>query len=119
LKELNEKQSKLLEMVRKTVLEKFGSAGVQDVLDKTVFEALGYIAVFPAGTKKLADSEGRILPDCILMPKGSTALDFAFKLHTDMGNGFIRAIDVKKNLMVGKEHILRNRDAIEIVFKKP
>ena len=90
-----------------------------EVLDKTVFEALGYIAVFPAGTKKLADSEGNILPDCILMPKGSTALDFAFKLHTDMGNGFIRAIDVKTKQMVGKDHALKHRDGIEIVFKKP
>lgn len=119
LKGLNDKQEKLLSMVREKVLKKFGSSGVQDVLDKTVFEALGYIAVFPAGTKKLADSEGNILPDCILMPKGSTALDFAFKLHTDMGRGFIRAIDVKSKQMVGKEHVLKHRDAIEIVFKKP
>jgi len=119
LKELDEKQKHLLEMIRKTVLEKFGNTGIQDALDKTVFEALKYIAVFPAGVKKLADSEGRILPDCILMPPGSTALDFAFKLHTDMGKGFIKAIDVKKTLMVGKEHALQNRDAVEIVFKKP
>jgi len=119
VKELNEKQKRLLEMIRKMVLKKFNSTGVQDVLDKTVFDALGYLAVFPAGSKKLADSEGNILPDCILMPKGSTVLDFAFKLHTDMGKGFIRAIDVKKNLMVGKEHLLNHRDAIEIIFKKP
>jgi len=118
-KELNEKQEKLLEMVNEKVLKKFGGTGVQDVLDKTVFDALGYIAVFPAGSKKLADSEGNILPDCILMPKDSTALDFAFKLHTDMGNGFIRAIDVKKSLMIGKEHLLKHRDAVEIIFKKP
>jgi hypothetical protein len=119
LKELNEKQAHVLEMVKKAVLEKFGGTGVQETLDKTVFGSLGYIAVFPAGSKKLSDSEGRILPDCILLPKGSTALDFAFKLHTDMGRGFIRAVDVKKNMMVGKDHVLNNRDAIEIVFKKP
>lgn len=119
LKKLNEKQEKVLEMVKEKVLEKYGGTGIQDVLDKTVFDALGYIAVFPAGSKKLEDSEGRILPDCILMPKDSTALDFAFKLHTDMGKGFIRAIDVKKSQMVGKEHLLQHRDAIEIIFKKP
>ncbi len=119
LKELNEKQEKLLGMIGKKVLSEFGSTGVQDVLDKTVFEALGYITVFPVGSKKLEDSEGRVLPDCILMPKDSTALELAFKLHTDMGNGFIRAIDVRKNMMVGKDHLLQNRDTIEIVFKKP
>ncbi len=119
LKELNEKQENMLEMIKKNVLQKYGSSGVQEVLDKTVFDALGYIAIFPAGSKKLSDSKGNVLPDCILMPKNSTALDFAFKLHTDMGNGFIRAIDVKKKQMVGKEHELQNRDAIEIIFKKP
>jgi ribosome-binding ATPase YchF (GTP1/OBG family) len=119
IKELNEKQEKLLGMIDEKVLSKFESTGVQDVLDKTVFDALGYIAVFPAGSKKLADSKGNVLPDCILMPKESTALDFAFKLHSDMGNGFIRAVDVKKKMMVGKDHPLQNRDAIEIVFKKP
>ncbi|MAG22163.1 MAG: hypothetical protein CL943_02565 [Candidatus Diapherotrites archaeon] len=119
LKDLNKKQEHLLKLVGENVLDKYRSTGVQDVLDKTVFEALGYIAIFPAGVKKLADSEGNVLPDCILMPKGSTALDFAFKLHTDMGKGFIRAINVKKNLMIGKDHELQHRDAIEIVFKKP
>ncbi len=119
LKDLNEKQEKLLEVVKKSVLDVFGNTGVQEVLDKTVFEALGYITVFPAGSKKLADSEGNVLPDCILLPGGSTTVDFAFKLHTDMGKGFIRAIDVKKNMMVGKDHVLQNRDAIEIIFKAP
>ena len=119
LKELNEKQEEILELIKKNVLQKYGSTGVQEVLDKTVFDALGYIAIFPAGSKKLSDSEGNVLPDCILMPKASTALDFAFKLHSDMGNGFIRAVDVKKKQMVGKEHELQNRDSIEIIFKKP
>jgi len=118
-KKLNEKQATVLSMIKENVLKKFGSTGVQDVLDKTVFDALEYVAIFPAGSKKLADSEGNILPDCLLMPKGSTALDFAFKLHTDMGRGFIRATDVKKKQMIGKEHELKNRDAIEIIFKKP
>lgn len=117
-KELNEKQKAVLNSIRETVLKKFDSTGIQDCLDKTVFELLGFIAVFPAGVHKLADAKGNILPDCILMPPKSTTLDFAFKLHTDMGKGFIKAIDVKTKQMVGKEHALKNRDAIEIVFKK-
>jgi ribosome-binding ATPase YchF (GTP1/OBG family) len=119
LKELNEKQKQVLDAIREMVLKKFGGTGIQDCLDKTVFESLGYLAIFPAGVHKLQDSEGRYLPDCILMPPHSTTLDFAFKLHTDMGKGFIKAIDVKTKQMVGKEHALKNRDAIEIVFKAP
>jgi len=119
LKPLNESQRKGLQYIQSNVLEKMGSAGVQEVLEKTVFEEMGQIAVFPGGIKGLTDSHGRTLPDCYLMPKRSTALDFAFKLHTDMGQGFIRAIDVRTKKLVGKEYALQNRDVIEIVFKAP
>ena len=89
---------------------------MQQILDTTVFDILKYFAVFPAGGK-LQDQHGNYIPDCYLMPPESTALDFAFKLHTDIGNGFIRAIDSKTKMVVGKERPLKHRDAIEIVFK--
>jgi ribosome-binding ATPase len=57
------------------------------------------------------------LPDCFLMPKNSTALDFAYRLHTDLGKGFIKAIDVKTKRIVGKDHKLKHRDVIEIASK--
>jgi len=114
----NEVQLKALEYIQKNVLDKYGSTGVQKVLDTAVFDTLKYIAVFPGGVNKLEDSEGRVLPDCFLMKKGSTALDFAFRLHTDIGNAFIRAIDVKTKRTVGKEHLLKHRDVIEIAMRK-
>lgn len=117
--ELNEKQKQVLDAIQKSVLDKFSSTGIQDVLDKTVFDILKYIAVFPAGVHKLEDSSGRKLPDCYLIPPHSTALDFAFKLHTDMGKGFIKAINVKTKQMIGKDYLVQHRDAIEIVFKAP
>ena len=58
------------------------------------------------------------MPDCFLIPEGSTALDFAFKIHTDLGKGFIRAIDAKTKRTVGKEHVLKHRDVLEIVSNK-
>ncbi len=119
LKPLNEKQKQVLDAIQKMVMEKFGSTGIQACLDKTVFESLGYLAVFPVPNHKLKDSNEKILPDTVLIPLHSTALDLAFKLHTDMGKGFIKAIDVKTKQMVGKEHLLKNRDVIEIVFKAP
>jgi len=111
---VNEAQKKALESIRENVLEKFGSTGVQEVLDKAVFDLLKYIAVFPAGAK-LADSKGNILPDCFLLPGGSTALDFAYHLHTDIGDKFVRAIDVRTKQAVGKDHPLKHRDGIEIM----
>jgi ribosome-binding ATPase len=116
--ELNDKQKAGLETIRKDVLQKFGGTGIQDCMDKTIFGLLGYFPVFPAGTKGLVDKEGRTLADCFLMPPKSNAIDFAYFLHTDMGDGFIRAIDVKTRQVIGRDHPLKTGDAIEIIFNK-
>lgn len=115
---LSDKQKKALEFIHKNILEKFGSTGVQQVLDAAVFDLLGYLAIYPGGVSKLEDSEGRVLPDCFLMPPKSTALDFAYKLHTDFGKNFICAKDVKTKKTVGKDYFLKNRDVIEIISGK-
>ena len=112
---MNEKQKAALNFIRENILEKFGTTGVQQTLDKAVFELLEYIAIFPGGVSKLEDSEGRCLPDCFLMPPNTTALDFAYKLHTDFGKNFICAKDVRTKRTVGKEHLLKNLDIFEIV----
>lgn len=115
---LNLPQKQALTFIQQKVLDLFGNTGVQEVLDKAVFELLHYKAIFPGGVNKLEDSEGRVLPDCFLLPKESTALDFAYKLHTDLGKNFIRAIDVKTKRAVGKDYLLKHRDVIEIVSGK-
>jgi hypothetical protein len=79
---------------------------------------LKYIAIYPGGVNKLADKDGNVLPDCFLMPPDSTALDFAFKLHTDFGKNFIKAIDVKTKMPVGREHKLKHCDVVEIMANK-
>ncbi len=111
---LTDKQKNALNFIRTQVLEKHGSTGIQKTIDTAVFELLKYIAIFPGGVNKLADQHGNVIPDCFLMPPNSTALDFAFKLHTDIGSHFIKAIDVKSKRPVGKEHLLKHRDVIEI-----
>lgn len=115
---LSEKQKAGLEFIRENVLRKSGSTGVQQILNFAVFDMLGYIAVYPAGVNNLSDRNGNVLPDCFLMPRNSTVLDFAYKIHSDIGDHFIRAIDVKTKRIVGKEHLLKHRDAFEIVTSK-
>ena len=114
---VNARQKQALESIKKNVLEVYGSTGVQQVLNVAVFELLNYIAVFPAGAHKLADSKGNILPDCFLVPEGTTALDFAFHIHTDLGKNFVKAIDAKTKKPVGKEHKLKHRDGLEIITR--
>lgn len=115
---LNEKQKAALGFIKSNVLEKYDGTGVQQVINGAVFEMLRYIAIFPGGVNKLEDSEGRRLPDCFLMPPGTTALSFAFHLHTDLGEGFIRAINVKTKISMKKEEPLKNGDVIEIIHNK-
>lgn len=118
VKELLPDQEKGLEYIKKNILDQFGHTGVQEALNIVVFDLLDYIAVFPGGLGKMIDSNGRTLADCFLLPCGSTALDFAYKLHTDFGENFVKAIDVKKRIPVGKEHLLKNLDVIEIKASK-
>lgn len=115
--ELNEKQLEALDKIKKGVLDIYSSTGVQEVLNKTVFDLLKYIAAFPAGASKLADSKGNILPDCFLIPEGSTALDFAEAVHSDLAKNFIKAIDARTGRAVGKEYKVKHRDGLEIVTR--
>lgn len=118
LKDLSESQKKALDKIKENVLDKFEpGTGVQEVLNYAVFDLLKCVAIFPASANKLGDSKGNILPDCFLLPEGSTALDFAFYLHTDFGKNFIKAIDARTKMAWGKEHKLKNRDALEIVTR--
>jgi ribosome-binding ATPase YchF (GTP1/OBG family) len=118
IKELNEKQKSALTKIKENILEKYeNGTGVQQILNIAVFDFLKYIAIFPASANKLADSKGNILPDCFLMPPGTTAQDFAYRLHTDFGKNFIKAIDARSKMAWGKEHKLKHRDGLEIVTK--
>jgi ribosome-binding ATPase YchF (GTP1/OBG family) len=118
IKDLNDKQKKGLDFIKKNILEKYNSTGLQEILDTVVFKVLNYFCVYPGGTKKLEDKDGNVLPDCFLMPPNSRAIDFAYKLHTDFGKNFIKAIDVKTKMLLGKDHKLKNNDVIEIVSGK-
>lgn len=116
-KELTDKQKNALELIKDKVLDKYKTTGVQDILNAAVFKLLNYITVFPGGVNKLEDKDGNVLPDCFLLPEKSTALDFAYKIHKDLGDNFIRAIDVKTKKTIGKDHELTNRDVVEIIAR--
>jgi hypothetical protein len=113
-KDLPDKVMNALNFMKKFLTD-YGSTGIQEIMDYIVFDYLKYIAVFPGGTKGLVDSHGRVLPDCFLLPAGSTALDFAYLIHTDLGDRFIKAINVKTRQVLGKSYELKHRDVIEII----
>ncbi|RME31351.1 redox-regulated ATPase YchF [Candidatus Woesearchaeota archaeon] len=115
--QLTEQQQAAMSFI-KGFLERRGSTGVQAVLNHAVFELLRYKPIFPGGVGKLEDSEGNVIPDCFLMPADATALDFAYRLHTDFGKNFVKAVNVKTKMPVGKDHVLEPGSIIEIMAAK-
>ncbi len=105
-----------LDKIRKA-LDVMKTTGVQEALNSAVFDLLKMKLIFPGGVK-LEDKNGNVLPDCFLMESNATALDFAFRLHTDFGKNFIRANNIKTKMSVGKEHVLEFGDVIEIISGK-
>jgi len=114
-KPLTEQQKHGLEYIQTHVLDKFGSTGIQQCIEEAV-KMLDLIVVYPVEDENhLTDKEGRILPDAYFMPKGSTAKDLAYKVHSDIGDHFIRAIDARTKRVIGADHQLQDGDVITII----
>ena len=113
---LNPNQIKALEYIQTNILDVYGSTGVQEALNTAVFELLNMIVVYPVGDEhKLTDQKGNVLPDAFLVPKGSTPRQFAYIIHTDIGDKFMHAVDARKNMRIASDHELEDRDIIKIV----
>jgi len=113
--EMDEKHKNALNFIKDNVLKKYGSTGVQQLLDSAVFDLLGMIVVYPVEDEhKLTDKSGNILPDAHLIKKGSTALDLAFRVHEDIGKKFIAAVDARTGKHVSASYELKNGDIISI-----
>ena len=112
---LTEGQKSALQKI-KNFLNENGSTGVQECIEKAVLEKLDLIAVYPVEDEThFTDGQGRVLPDAYLLPRESTAHDLAYKVHSDIGDSFIRAIDCKSKRIIGKDYELQDSDIIKIV----
>ena len=101
------------------VLDRYGGTGVQLALEKMVFEQLHQIVVFPVEDEThWTDSQGRMLPDALLIPVGTPARQMAYKVHTDLGEHFIRAIDGRTHRVMAADHPLDPGAVVRIVAKK-
>ena len=115
---LNDAQKNALDYMAKN-MEKYGGTGVQACLEKAAFEMLDLITVYPVEDEnKYTDHFGRVLPDAYLVPRGSTARDLAYKVHTELGEKFIRAVNAKTKRTVGADYVLLDGDVIRIVANR-
>ena len=113
---LTSSQRKALNLIREKILEKWGSTGVQEVVNKAYFDLLKYIPVYPVeDPEKLTDHDGNVLPDVYILPRGSTPRDLAYAIHTDLGKTFLYAIDARRKIRLGEDYKLKWGDVISIV----
>jgi hypothetical protein len=112
---LSNAQKEGLKRIR-ALLKKHGGTGVQQCINSAVFELLNYITVYPVEDEnKFADKSGNVLPDAFLIKKGSTAHDLAYMIHTDLGEGFLYAVDARTKRRIAEKHVLQDGDIIKIV----
>jgi ribosome-binding ATPase YchF (GTP1/OBG family) len=113
---LSPAQANALKMVEDRVMKVYGGTGVQDAIDRSFFDLLKAIVVFPVEDEsKLSDKDGRVLPDAYVMKGGSTALDLARTVHSELAEGFLYAVDARTGKRLASDHVLGNRDVVKIV----
>ncbi|MBS7248868.1 MAG: redox-regulated ATPase YchF [Candidatus Jordarchaeales archaeon] len=116
---ITEKQRETLEKIREEILRVYGSTGVQETLNKAVFETLGMITVYPVeDINKLTDHKGHVLPDALLVPRGTTVKELAYMIHTELGETFIYALDAKTKQRLPEDYELKDKTIIKIVSAK-
>jgi ribosome-binding ATPase YchF (GTP1/OBG family) len=108
-------QKAALERMRSFMKEN-GGTGVHAALRELVFGRLGMMVVYPVEDENhCTDRKGNVLPDAILVPPGTTAVQLAAAVHTDLAKSFTGAVDAKTKRRVGRDHPLQNGDIIKIV----
>jgi ribosome-binding ATPase YchF (GTP1/OBG family) len=98
------------------VMKQYKGTGVQQAINRAVFDLLDMIVVYPVEDENhFCNKKGEVLPDAFLMRKGSTPHDLAYQVHTDIGKGFLYAVDARTKMRIKENHLLRDGDIIKIV----
>ena len=114
---LNDAQRKGLDALSER-LDRLGGTGLVDLVSRIVRERLDRIVAYPVQDEgHWTDGEGRVLPDALLVQRGTNAKGLAYAVHSDLGDGFIRAVDGRTGRVIGADHELNDNDVIKIVAK--
>ncbi|ESP89123.1 redox-regulated ATPase YchF [Candidatus Halobonum tyrrellensis] len=113
--DVSQAQQQGLETVRE-VMEQFGGTGVQASLNEAVYGLLGMITAFPVENEtRWTDAKGNVLPDAFLLPDGSGPRDLAYAVHSDIGDGYLHAVDARADRRIGEDRELEEGDVVKVV----
>jgi hypothetical protein len=104
-----------LEQIR-TVMEQFDGTGVQTALDTAAYDVLDVITSYPVQNEtRWTDGTGETLPDAFLLERGSTPRDLAYAVHSDIGEGYLHAVDARSKRRIAEDYELEEGDVVKIV----
>jgi ribosome-binding ATPase YchF (GTP1/OBG family) len=113
--DISDQQRTGLEQIR-DVIQEYGGTGIQTALDRVVYDVLDHLTAYPVeDDTHWTDAQGRMLPDAHLLPSGSTPVDLAYAVHSDIGDGYIHAVDARGGRRVSDDHELEEGDVVKIV----
>jgi len=115
---LTPKQQGALNYIERRVMAKWMRTGIQQALNTVVFKLLRSNMIYPVSDEsKYMDHHGNVLPDVYLMPDGSTPMDLARNIHTNLVKNYVLAIDAKTGIRLPKNYNLRHKDVIKIITR--
>lgn len=113
--DLSDQQRAGLERIR-DVMQEWGGTGVQQSLDAAAYDLLDRITAYPVQNEsKWTDGQENVLPDAFLLQRGSTPRDLAYAVHSDIGDGYLHAVNAKSKRDISDDYELEEGDVIKIV----
>ncbi|WP_135825675.1 redox-regulated ATPase YchF [Halorussus ruber] len=115
LGDLSDEQAAGLDQIRE-VMQEGGGTGVQAALNTAVYDLLDQITAYPVQNEtKWTDAKGNVLPDAFLLRRGSTPRDLAYAVHSDIGDGYLHAVNAKTKREISDDYELEEGDVVKIV----
>jgi ribosome-binding ATPase YchF (GTP1/OBG family) len=113
--DVSDAQESGLERIRETI-DRFGGTGVQQSVNAAVYDLLDHVTVYPVENEtRWTDGTGTTLPDAFLLPRGSTPRDLAYAVHSDIGEGYLHAVDARSSRRIADDYELEEGDVVKVV----
>ncbi|HEY4822619.1 MAG TPA: TGS domain-containing protein, partial [Candidatus Bathyarchaeia archaeon] len=63
----------------------------------------------------LTDHSGNVLPDALLVPRGTTMKELASRVHTELGEHFLYGVNARGGMRLADSYVLEDGDVVSIV----
>jgi ribosome-binding ATPase YchF (GTP1/OBG family) len=112
---VTDRQAAGLEQIADVMAELEGT-GVQRSLNEAVYGLLDCVTAYPVQAESTwSDGNENVLPDAELLDPDATPTDLAYAVHSDIGDGYLHAVDARAGRRIGEDHELSEGAVVKIV----